>query len=170
MPLLQSLDEIESVKNTSHRAILGKIRDTSLTLKEIAGELNVNVSTVYYVVKEYLPKGFIRKRTIALRCRTVQNEEEQYSPEDLIHVVPITKTSPSSLSQQKVAASTSKKENPARNSQGEAVTDSNQRTRQNKKEGKSWVTLQWEGDLNSQLESFVCLMKEFQALFGGHAS
>ena len=62
MACLQNLDAIEHVENSKHRTILLALRDTNATSTEIAEQVGVQISTVYYVARIYLPKGFLHMR------------------------------------------------------------------------------------------------------------
>ncbi|MBR4742237.1 MAG: hypothetical protein IK079_05000 [Desulfovibrio sp.] len=102
MPCLQTLDRLEDIENLTHRAVLQALRDTDFTMGEIAKRLKIHVVTAYHIVRQYLPQGYIRKRTQMLHLqRTQRAQESPCSPDDLVQVVPakITASSNSALAQ-----------------------------------------------------------------------
>ena len=69
MPKLKSLAEIDGVSNIKHRTILQALRDTNLRVSDIAKRVNYPRSTVYYVVREYLPREFLSDRKQAIQLQ-----------------------------------------------------------------------------------------------------
>ena len=59
MSLLKNIDELENVENLTHRAVLKAIRDTSFSMKEIAFHMKLGRTFIYYIVRRYLPQGYL---------------------------------------------------------------------------------------------------------------
>ena len=71
MPKLNSLAEIDSVSNIKHRTILQALRDTNLSVSDIAERVNYPRSTIYYVIREYLPREFLSDRNQAIQLQNL---------------------------------------------------------------------------------------------------
>ena len=79
MSSLVRLDKVEGVKNEVHRGVLVALRDTDLSVKEIADSLGIASYSVYDIAHQYLPRGFMMARRKQLK---------RSSPDDLVHIVP----------------------------------------------------------------------------------
>ena len=53
---------LASVTNHKHNTILKALRDTDLSVAEIAKKLRVTKSSVYHVIEKYLPRDFLKSR------------------------------------------------------------------------------------------------------------
>ncbi|MBQ7585736.1 MAG: helix-turn-helix domain-containing protein [Desulfovibrionaceae bacterium] len=100
MSQLQSLEQIESVVNLNHRAVLKALRDTAYSIAEIAARLGIHRTSVYYIAKAYLPTGYLNKRK-----QMLQLEKMSKAPEDIVNVVPDINTKRSNSVQNQTAIS-----------------------------------------------------------------
>ncbi|MCR5815009.1 MAG: hypothetical protein K6G15_11050 [Desulfovibrio sp.] len=193
MPYLQSLDEIEDIENLTHRAVLQAVRDTTFNMAEIAKRLKIHIVTAYHIVRQYLPEGFIRKRTQMLQLKRGSMEiGEKYSPDDLVHVIPAdnmpSSTHPAALPTASAEGLSPKASDviasqDAQNKQNlppdayqscpectpsvvhHSTTMTQTKNILSVQHGN--FTLKWEGDNDPRpLESFCCVMKEFLTILG----
>ena len=89
MSQLQSIDELSMVENLTHRSILELLRNTSLTVGEISERLNLDRTKIYYVVRHYLPKNYLKRRKDKQQFQDVSGNKGAGSvPEDLVRIVP----------------------------------------------------------------------------------
>ena len=89
MAYLQSLDEVESVENLTHRALLQAIRDTKYSVAEISCRLGIPRSTTYYVINRYLPPKYLKERKQRLQLGNMKvRAARECSPNDTVYVVP----------------------------------------------------------------------------------
>ena len=106
MSQLQSLEQIESVVNLNHRAVLKALRDTAYSIAEIAARLGIHRTSVYYIAKAYLPTGYLNKRKQMLQLEKMSKApEDRYTPEDIVNVVPDINTKRSNSVQNQTAIS-----------------------------------------------------------------
>lgn len=89
MPRLNSIDELDSVQNLEHRAVLKALRDTGETVTEIARRFKISRSAAYYVIETYLPEGYIENRNQSLQLGRLMDvaSERTYSDDDPITVI-----------------------------------------------------------------------------------
>ena len=186
MPYLQSLDEIEDIENLTHRAVLQAVRDTTFNMAEIAKLLKIHIVTAYHIVRQYLPEGFIRKRTQMLQLRRgSMGTGEKYSPDDPVHVIPADNTpsytDPAALPTAsaegfppKASDDIAVQDPPNAYQSCSACTPSGVQHATTMRQAKNLLsvqhgnfTLKWEGDNDPRhLESFCRVMKEFLTILG----
>ena len=89
MSLLKKIDELENVENLTHRAVLKAIRDTSFSMKEIAFHMKLGRTFIYYIVRRYLPQGYLQRRAQLLELQSMSRiAEERSKAEDRVLIVP----------------------------------------------------------------------------------
>ena len=90
MSLLQSPEQIESVDNLNHRAVLMALRDTNYNISEIAARLKIKRTTIYYIANKYLPVGFLQNRSQILLLKKMSKvaKDRHTSETDMVTVVP----------------------------------------------------------------------------------
>ena len=62
MTRLRSMDEVAFITDPVHREVLTTIRDTSLSVREIAGQMKITTTSIYSIVRKYLPDGYLKIR------------------------------------------------------------------------------------------------------------
>ena len=62
MTRLRSMDEVAFVTDPIHRAVLTIIRDTRLSVREIADQMKITTASIYSIVRRYLPDGYLKIR------------------------------------------------------------------------------------------------------------
>ena len=163
MPYLQTLDRLEDIENLTHRAVLQALRDTDFSMGEIAKRLKIHVVTAYHIVRQYLPQGYIRKRTQMLHFQ--RSQENSCSPDDLVQVVPANSTVSSNPALVQTPSHDDKCSQVSRSGAATMMIENDRHCFSLQHGG---FVLKWEGK-NDHLESFCGMMKEFVAIFGTNA-
>ena len=64
--------DVEQISNLKHRAVVQALLTTSLTIKEITEKLQIKRSLLYYIVYQYLPRGYLQARKNSLQLEELQ--------------------------------------------------------------------------------------------------
>ena len=89
MTRLRSMDEIAFITNPVHREVLTTIRDTSLSVREIAGQMKITTTSIYSIVRKYLPDGYLKiRKQIQQTYVKKKVVKKKASPDDPVIVIP----------------------------------------------------------------------------------
>ena len=86
---------LASITNHKHNTILKALRDTDLSVAEIAKKLRVTKSSVYHVIEKYLPRDFLRSRASSRNNALFPaiDAKDGDKDDDLVIIVPPKKNS-----------------------------------------------------------------------------
>ena len=89
MTRLRSMDEIAFITNPVHREVLTTIRDTSLSVREIAEQMKITTTSIYSIVRKYLPDGYLKIRKQIQQTYVIKEVvRKMASPDDPVIVIP----------------------------------------------------------------------------------